>query len=93
MLPILFVLRRLCFLKPVMTLAVEPRTMAEQANWRLPWINWSAEDPTLQMTFDEERGQTILSGMGELHLEVLIRRLHDEFQSGRARWQTTGGLP
>jgi elongation factor G len=38
-----------------------------------------AEDPTLHMTFDEERGQTILSGMGELHLEVLIRRLRDEF--------------
>src|SRR5207247_9639997 len=38
-----------------------------------------AEDPTLQMTYDEERGQTMLSGMGELHLEVLVRRLVDEF--------------
>jgi len=68
------------FLEPVMTLAVEPRTTAEQAKLAFALDKLVAEDPTLRMTYDEERGQTILSGMGELHLEVLIRRLHDEFR-------------
>jgi elongation factor G len=64
---------------PVITLAVEPPTMAEQEKLRLALDKLAAEDPTLQVTYDEERGQTILSGMGELHLEVLVRRLADEF--------------
>jgi elongation factor G len=64
---------------PVMTMAVEPRTVAEQEKLAFALDKLVAEDPTLHMTFDEERGQTILSGMGELHLEVLIRRLRDEF--------------
>jgi elongation factor G len=68
------------FLEPVMTLAIEPRTTAEQAKLAFALDKLVAEDPTLRMTYDEERGQTILSGMGELHLEVLIRRLHDEFR-------------
>jgi elongation factor G len=68
------------FPEPVMTLAIEPRTMAEQAKLAFALDKLVAEDPTLHMTYDEERGQTILSGMGELHLEVLIRRLHDEFR-------------
>lgn len=66
--------------EPVMTLAIEPRTMAEQAKLAFALDKLVAEDPTLHITYDEERGQTILSGMGELHLEVLIRRLHDEFR-------------
>jgi elongation factor G len=68
------------FPEPVMTLAIEPRTTAEQAKLAFALDKLVAEDPTLRMTYDEERGQTILSGMGELHLEVLIRRLHDEFR-------------
>src|SRR6266571_1341202 len=64
---------------PVITLAVEPPTMAEQEKLRLALDKLAAEDPTLQVTYDEERGQTMLSGMGELHLEVLVRRLADEF--------------
>jgi elongation factor G len=64
---------------PVMTMAIEPRTIAEQDKLAFALDKLVAEDPTLHMTFDEERGQTILSGMGELHLEVLIRRLRDEF--------------
>jgi elongation factor G len=66
--------------EPVLTLAVEPRTMAEQAKLQFALDKLADEDPTLKVAFDEERGQTILSGMGELHLEVLIRRLADEFQ-------------
>jgi elongation factor G len=65
--------------EPVLTLAVEPPTMAEQEKLQLALEKLVAEDPTLQVMFDEERGQTMLSGMGELHLEVLVRRLADEF--------------
>ena len=67
------------FLEPVITMAVEPMTMAEQSKLGLALEQLLQEDPTLHMVYDEERGQTVLSGMGELHLEVLIRRLHDEF--------------
>ncbi|ETW99180.1 MAG: elongation factor P [Candidatus Entotheonella factor] len=65
--------------EPVVTLAVEPMTTADQSKLAFALEKLLAEDPTLRMTFDEERGQTVLSGMGELHLEVLIRRLKDEF--------------
>jgi elongation factor G len=64
---------------PVLTLAVEPPTMAEQEKLQSALEKFVAEDPTLQVAYDEERGQTMLSGMGELHLEVLVRRLVDEF--------------
>jgi elongation factor G len=63
----------------VVTLAVEPMTTADQSKLAFALEKLLGEDPTLHMTFDEERGQTVLSGMGELHLEVLIRRLKDEF--------------
>jgi len=65
--------------EPVLTLAVEPPTMAEQEKLQFALQKLGAEDPTLQVAYDEERGQTMLSGMGELHLEVLVRRLADEF--------------
>jgi elongation factor G len=65
--------------EPVITMAIEPRTMADQAKLAFALEKLVAEDPTLQVAFDEERGQTILSGMGELHLEVCVRRLRDEF--------------
>jgi elongation factor G len=68
------------FPEPVITMATEPRTMADQAKLAFALEKLAQEDPTLQVTFDEERGQTILSGMGELHLEVVIRRLRDEFR-------------
>jgi elongation factor G len=64
---------------PVITLAIEPPTMAEQEKLQAALEKFVAEDPTLQVAYDEERGQTMLSGMGELHLEVLVRRLADEF--------------
>jgi elongation factor G len=67
------------FPEPVLTLAVEPRTLADQSKLAFALDKLAQEDPTLHVAFDEERGQTILSGMGELHLEVLIRRLRDEF--------------
>lgn len=66
--------------EPVINLAVEPMTNAEQDKLQFALEKLAAEDPTLRVQFDEERGHTILSGMGELHLDVLIRRLADEFQ-------------
>ena len=65
--------------EPVINLAVEPMTNAEQDKLQFALDKLAAEDPTLRVQFDEERGHTILSGMGELHLEVVIRRLADEF--------------
>jgi elongation factor G len=67
------------FPEPVINIAVEPMTLADQSKLAFALDKLLEEDPTLHMTFDEERGQTVLSGMGELHLEVLIRRLQDEF--------------
>lgn len=67
------------FPDPVLTMALEPRTLSEQEKLAFALEKLVAEDPTLRMSFDEERGQTILSGMGELHLEVLVRRLRDDF--------------
>lgn len=68
------------FPAPVISLAVEPMTMADQSKLSFALNKLLEEDPTLHMTYDDERGQTVLSGMGELHLEVLIRRLRDEFK-------------
>jgi elongation factor G len=65
---------------PVISLALEPRSVADQDKLAFALDKFCEEDPTLQAVFDEERGQMILSGMGELHLEVLIRRLRDEFR-------------
>ena len=70
----------LTFPEPVITIAIEPRTTTDQEKLAFALEKLVEEDPTLHMTFDEERGQTILSGMGELHLEVVVRRLRDEFR-------------
>ncbi|GIX47922.1 MAG: elongation factor G [Candidatus Tectimicrobiota bacterium] len=67
------------FPEPVISIAVEPRSLAEQPKLEEALRKLVDEDPTLHMTCDEERGQILLSGMGELHLEVLLRRLRDEF--------------
>ncbi len=66
---------------PVLTLAIEPPTMAEQEKLQSALEKLAAEDPTLQVAYNEEMGQTMLSGMGELHLEVVVRRLFDEFNA------------
>jgi elongation factor G len=68
------------FPDPVISLALEPRSVTDQEKLVFALNKLCEEDPTLQTVFDEERGQTIVSGMGELHLEVLIRRLRDEFR-------------
>ncbi len=74
------VLERLDFPDPVIHVAVEPRTKADQDKLSKALYALSEEDPTFRVRSDEETGQTVISGMGELHLEVLVDRMLREFK-------------
>ncbi|KAA0232319.1 MAG: Elongation factor G [Acidimicrobiales bacterium] len=74
------VLEELEFPEPVIHVAVEPKTKADQDKLGKALAALSEEDPTFQVRTDEETGQTLISGMGELHLEVLIDRMLREFR-------------
>jgi elongation factor G len=74
------VLETLDFPEPVISVAVEPKTKADQDKMGKALYALSEEDPTFQVRTDEETGQTVISGMGELHLEVLIDRMLREFK-------------
>jgi elongation factor G len=74
------VLESLEFPEPVIHVAVEPKTKADQDKMSKALFALSEEDPTFQVRTDEETGQTIISGMGELHLEVLVDRMMREFK-------------
>ncbi|HXF73909.1 MAG TPA: elongation factor G [Actinomycetota bacterium] len=76
------VLESITFPTPVISVAVEPKTKADQDKLAGALQRLADEDPTFVVKFDEETGQTILSGMGELHLEVLVDRLVREFGVG-----------
>jgi elongation factor G len=67
------------FPEPVISLAIEPRTKADQDKLANALQRLAAEDPTLRISTDPETGQTIISGMGELHLEIILDRLQREF--------------
>ena len=67
------------FYKPVMSIAVEPKTSKDQEKLTESLEKLSEEDPTFHVKLDEDTGQTILSGMGELHLDVLVNRLLTEY--------------
>jgi elongation factor G len=67
------------FYKPVMSVAVEPRTSRDQEKLTESLEKLSEEDPTFHVRLDEDTGQTIISGMGELHLDVLVNRLLTEY--------------
>lgn len=67
------------FPEPVISIAVEPKTKADQDKLGLALGRLSSEDPTFRIRTDEETGQTIISGMGELHLEIILDRLIREF--------------
>src|SRR5207247_5980520 len=73
------VLEALEFPEPVIHVAVEPKTKADQDKLGKALNALSEEDPTFQVHTDEETGQTIIAGMGELHLEVLVDRMLREF--------------
>jgi elongation factor G len=68
------------FPDPVISVAIEPKTKADQDRLGLSLTKLAEEDPTFQVRTDEETGQTIISGMGELHLEILVDRLMREFK-------------
>lgn len=67
------------FFKPVISVAVEPRTNQDQEKLAFALEKLSEEDPTFQVRYDEDTAQTVISGMGELHLDVLIKRLLEEY--------------
>jgi elongation factor G len=67
------------FYEPVISVAVEPKTIGDQDKLAASLEKLSDEDPTFKVRVDEDTGQTIISGMGELHLEVLVQRLQREF--------------
>ena len=73
-------LERMEFPEPVISIAVEPKTQRDQEKLGLALSKLAHEDPSFRVSIDEESGQTIISGMGELHLEVIIDRLYREFK-------------
>ncbi len=76
------VLESMHFPEPVISVAIEPKTKADQEKLSQSLVKLSDEDPTFRVRTDEETGQTIISGMGELHLEIIIDRLLREFKVG-----------
>jgi len=73
------ILERMEFPEPVISQAVEPKTKADQEKMALALNRLAQEDPSFRVRTDEESGQTIISGMGELHLEILVDRMRREF--------------
>ncbi len=73
-------LERIIFPEPVISVAVEPKTLADQDKMTLALGKLAAEDPSFHVETDEESGQMIISGMGELHLEIITDRMMREFK-------------
>jgi len=73
------ILERMEFPEPVIALAVEPKTKADQEKMGIALGKLAAEDPSFRVTSDEESGQTIIAGMGELHLDIIVDRMQREF--------------
>ena len=74
------ILERMEFPDPVIELAVEPKTKADQEKMGIALQRLAAEDPSFRVSTDEESGQTIIKGMGELHLDILVDRMKREFK-------------
>ncbi|MFL5591509.1 MAG: elongation factor G [Ktedonobacteraceae bacterium] len=74
------ILEAITFPQPVISIAIEPRTRADQDKMAIALNKLAEEDPTFQLHTDIESGQTIISGMGELHLEVIVDRMFREFK-------------
>jgi elongation factor G len=74
------ILEKIEFAEPVVHVAIEPKTRVDQEQLHIALTKFSEEDPTFKVRIDEETGQTVMSGMGELHLEILIDRMFREFK-------------
>lgn len=74
------ILESMEFPEPVIEVAVEPKTKADQEKMGVALQKLAEEDPTFKVHTDQETGQTVIAGMGELHLDVLVTRMKDEFQ-------------
>lgn len=74
------ILEKMEFPEPVIAVAVEPKTKADQEKMGIALSKLAEEDPTFKVKTDEETGQTIIAGMGELHLEILVDRMKREFK-------------
>jgi elongation factor G len=72
-------LERMVFPEPVIAMAVEPKTKSDQEKMGIALSRLAQEDPSFRVRTDEESGQTIIAGMGELHLEILVDRMKREF--------------
>lgn len=76
------ILEAIEFPEPVISIAIEPKTKADQEKLSQALMKLAQEDPSFRVTYDEETGQTLISGMGELHLEIIVDRLLREFKVG-----------
>jgi len=76
----IIILERMEFPEPVISVAVEPKTKADQEKMGIALQKLAQEDPSFRVRTDEESGQTIISGMGELHLEIIVDRMKREFK-------------
>jgi len=76
----ILVLEKMDFPEPVISVAIEPRTKADQEKMGIALSKLAQEDPSFRVHTDEESGQTIISGMGELHLEIIVDRMKREFK-------------
>ncbi|MFK4785889.1 elongation factor G [Fusobacterium sp. MFO224] len=74
------ILEKMEFPEPVISVAVEPKTKADQEKMGIALAKLAEEDPTFRVKSDEETGQTIISGMGELHLDIIVDRMKREFK-------------
>ena len=74
------ILEKIIFPEPVIQIAIEPKTKADQDKLSESLSKLSDEDPTFKVSVDDETGQTLISGMGELHLEILVERMKREFK-------------
>jgi elongation factor G len=74
------VMEKIVFPEPVIEIAIEPKTKADQDKLSDALVKLSDEDPTFRVKVDQETGQTLISGMGELHLEILVDRMKREFK-------------
>ena len=74
------ILEKIVFPEPVIDIAIEPKTKADQEKMGIALSRLAEEDPTFRVRSDEETGQTIIAGMGELHLEIIVDRMKREFK-------------